>query len=100
MELLRNEPPAPPLRLEGEIDLAVEAEVRAALDQALAAGTRIVDASGVTFIDSTGLELLLSAAAKLNGRGPLVLLRPSPAVRRVLDLALPNGAPGIDVRDA
>ncbi|MGZ4125958.1 MAG: STAS domain-containing protein, partial [Actinomycetota bacterium] len=76
------------------------AEVRAALDKALESGTRIVDASGVTFMDSTGLQLLLSAAAKLNGRGPLVLLRPSPAVRRVLDLALPNGAPGIDVGDA
>ncbi|MGZ4126215.1 MAG: STAS domain-containing protein [Actinomycetota bacterium] len=100
MELLRNERPALPFRLEGEIDLAVEAEVRAALDKALESGTRIVDASGVTFMDSTGLQLLLSAAAKLNGTGPLVLLRPSPSVRRVLDLALPDGAPGIDVRDA
>jgi len=35
----------------------------------------------------------------VNSGGPLVLRRPSDAVRRVLDVALPGGAPGIEIDD-
>lgn len=87
------------LRLEGEIDLAAADRLADALRAAIESGTTVVDLSGVTFLDSTGLHVLLSAGAALNGNGPLVLVRPCPAVRRLLDIALPGGVPALAVRD-
>ena len=83
--------------LQGEIDMAVADEVTAALLQGVEAGIPVVDMSEVTFIDSSGLRALLSVAQTLNGSGPLVLRRPSPAVTRILRIALPNGGPGLEV---
>ena len=99
MVLLRIEGTTEALRLEGEIDLAVADQLAEALSTSIAGGTTAVDVSGVTFIDSTGLKVLLSAANALDGQGPLVLLRPSSAVRRVLDIALLGGVPTLTVRD-
>jgi anti-anti-sigma factor len=99
MQLLRTVRTDEALLVEGEIDVAVESEMALALDDAIGAGTTVVDLSGVTFMGSVGLRVLLGAGAKMNGDGPLVLLRPSPHVRRILDVALPTGAPGIEVRD-
>ena len=100
MQLLRTVRTAEALLLEGEIDVAVEDEMSLAIDEAIGAGTAVVDLSGVTFMGSVGLRVLLGAGARMNGNGPLVLLRPSRQVRRVLDVALPTGAPGLEVRDA
>jgi anti-anti-sigma factor len=86
------------LIVEGEVDLAAADALRDALLGSAAAGTSVVDVSGVTFIDSTGLHVLLTAARALNGTGPLVVRSPSRAVRRLLSIALPDGAPEIEVR--
>ena len=99
MSLLRSSTNDDAVILEGEIDLAVADEGLRTLLDAAAAGTTTVDLSGVTFMDSSGLNMLLTVANTLNGSGPLVIRRPSPAVRRVLDLTLPNGAPGLVVAD-
>ena len=48
----------------------------------------IVDLSELTFLDSTGLHALLRARDVAGGRGMrLVLSRPMPAIRRIMDLA-------------
>jgi len=99
MELLRINAATEALRLEGEIDLATADQLAEALRESIESGTTSVDVSGVTFIDSSGLQVLLSAGNHLNGRGPLVLMRPSKAVRRLLDIALPGGVPTLAVRD-
>ena len=99
MTLLRITAAPEALRVEGEIDLASADQLAEALRTAIASEVRSVDVSGVTFLDSTGLEVLLSAGHAMNGDGPLVLLRPSYPVRRLLDIALPGGVPALAVRD-
>ena len=100
MALLRIDATPEALRLEGEIDLAVADQLAESLQSSIGSGITSVDLSGVTFIDSTGVHVLLSAGNALDGQGPLVLLRPSKPVRRILDLVLPGGAPSLAVRDA
>jgi anti-sigma B factor antagonist len=87
------------LALEGEIDLAVADQLDGAVRQALDDGITVLDLSQVTFLDSTGLRIILSASRALNSSGPLVLRRPSNVVRRVLDVAIPGGAPGLVIDD-
>src|SRR3954469_22863871 len=99
MELLRISATPEALRLEGEIDLAVAVQFREALRASIDSGATSVDLSGVTFMDSTALSILLMAAKRLDGQGPLVVLRPSKFVRRLLDLAVPGGHPWLAVRD-
>ena len=99
MELLRITTTTEALRLEGEIDLAVADQFRDALRASIASGNRSVDLSAVSSMDSTALSILLVAAKALDGQGPLVVLRPSKAVRRLLYFAVPGGHPSLDVRD-
>jgi anti-sigma B factor antagonist len=87
-------------RLEGELDLTGEQALATALEEAIAAHGEVrLDLSGLTFMDSTGLRVLLSTAASRNGAGPIVLLHPTRAVRHLLDIALPDGAPGLEVQE-
>lgn len=79
------------LRLEGELDLAGAPRLTAAVDswpESPAAGRPLVlDLSGVSFMDSTGVRTLVDAARTAReGDLAMALLRPSPAVTRVLDL--------------
>ena len=86
------------LRLAGELDMATSEVL---LDAIRARGHGVpvtLDFSGVTFMDSSGLRALLEAAKDRQGDGAVVILDPSPQVRRVLDISLPDGAPGLDVR--
>jgi anti-sigma B factor antagonist len=85
--------------LEGELDLATSKDLLTAIrerpphDEPLT-----LDFSDITFMDSSGLRALLEAA---KGRGEdqlLVIVDPSPQVRRVLEISLPDGAPGLEVR--
>jgi anti-anti-sigma factor len=62
----------PMLKIDGEIDLATTDELGAALDRALAtAPDVVVDLEGVTFIGAAGVRVFITAAAALNGSGPL-----------------------------
>jgi anti-anti-sigma factor len=99
---LRITPTAEPATflVEGELDLATADELASVLtDQARRGAQVTLDLSGLTFIDSTGLAILLRTATSSGTTGPLVLLRPSKAVRRVFDLTLPHGAPGLEIRE-
>jgi anti-anti-sigma factor len=87
------------LLVEGDVDLANADELAEALRQSIASGVRTVDLSGVSFLDSEGLRTLMRAALTMDGQAPLVLRGPSRSVRRLLDVALPTGAPGLEVLD-
>ena len=75
--------------IEGKMDTANAPETTDQLKGLiLAGGARIVlDLSGVTFMDSMALSVLVSALklARKEG-GDLVLLRPAPLVRSLLDV--------------
>lgn len=74
------------LRIGGEIDLAVREQLRAALADATDGGaaTLRIDLRAVTFLDSSGLHELLVARELA---ADVMLVAPSPAVRRVFDLS-------------
>lgn len=86
-------------RLEGELDLATSQDLLGAIRERTSADEPLtLDFSGVTFMDSSGLRALLEAARDRDDGHLLVILDPTPQVRRVLDISLPDGAPGLEVR--
>jgi anti-sigma B factor antagonist len=86
-------------RLEGELDMATADDLSQILRDASTNGDRVVlDFSGVSFMDSSGLRALLEGAGRPNVNGPVVILNPSDQVRRVLDISIPGGMPGLEVR--
>jgi anti-anti-sigma factor len=86
-------------RLEGELDMATAGELTELLHAAADSDDPVVlDFSGVSFMDSSGLRALLEGAGLPNGSGPLVILNPTAQVRRVLDISIPDGMPGLEVR--
>jgi anti-sigma B factor antagonist len=77
------------IKVRGEIDLASSRDLRRCLEAELAgpSGGVEVDLSGVDFIDSNGLHTLIRAHQYASARGSrLVVVAPSAAVRRVLEL--------------
>jgi len=80
----------PVLVVAGEIDLAIAARFAQELESLVAdsGGNGAVDLSGVGFIDSSGIrELLKAKRAALASGGDLLLLHPSAACRRVLEIS-------------
>lgn len=86
------------LALEGELDMATADELRDRLNGAASNGHLELDFSGVTFMDSSGLRVLLELAQRRDGAEPLVIKHPSRQVQRVLDISIPGGTPGMEVR--
>jgi anti-anti-sigma factor len=87
-------------RLDGELDIATADELMDLLRTAADTDDPIVfDCSGVTFMDSSGLRVLLQAA-RSEDCGPVVVKDPSPQVRRLLEISIPEGVPGLRVRPA
>jgi anti-sigma B factor antagonist len=80
----------PLLSVSGEIDLAIAGRFAEELES-LVAGNGIggvIDLSGVEFIDSSGIRELLKAQSQAQtAGGDLVLLHPSAACRRVLEIS-------------
>jgi anti-anti-sigma factor len=86
-------------RLEGELDMATADDLSQLLrDASTTGGPIVLDFSGVSFMDSSGLLALLERAGKPNGNGPVVILNPSDQVRRVLEISIPGGTPGLELR--
>jgi anti-anti-sigma factor len=87
-------------RLEGELDIATAGGLTDLLNTAADSDHPIVlDFSGVQFMDSSGLRALLQAA-RSDDCGPVVIKDPSHQVRRLLEISIPDGAPGLRVRPA
>jgi anti-anti-sigma factor len=56
-----------------------------------------LDLSGLSFMDSQGVGLLVDLGAMARSRGLAVVVeRLSPAARRVLEVTLPGGIPGVE----
>jgi anti-sigma B factor antagonist len=94
--------------VQGEVDLANAAELQALGEDAVSdsggaggsdrsgGGVRI-DLSEVTFIDSTGLAALLAIRHRAGETGRKIILdRPSPRVRKILDITGLAGAFAIE----
>ena len=69
--------------LAGDLDVYTVKRVRAALDPV--DGPAIVDMSAVEFLDAAALGELARLARRV-GTGTVVLVVPSPQIRRVLDI--------------
>ena len=86
------------LRVSGELDLLTVPQLRDAL-AGLGGRDRgvVLDFSGVSFVDSSGLGLLISTAGRQrpDAGGSLVVRSPSPTVRRLFGIAIPDGIPGL-----
>jgi anti-anti-sigma factor len=79
----------PLIVLSGESDLTGTGQLNALITAQLSTGTRqlTIDASELSFADSMSIRILVRAARTLNERGGrLVLLRPQPAVARILEI--------------
>ena len=97
--LLRIDETEGGLALEGELDMATADELRDRLkERAGGEGPFVLDFSAVSFMDSSGLRVLLEVAQGRDANGPLVILHPSKQVQRVLDISIPGGTPGMEVR--
>jgi len=77
------------IRARGELDMSSAVALRAELDAARAElVTVVLDLSDVIFMDSTGLNLLLEASRSAAVTDwAFFIVRPSTAVRRVIDVS-------------
>jgi anti-anti-sigma factor len=84
------------LRLSGELDMAAVDEfldaARAHLDDGADCA---LDLAALTFVDSTGIRAIVTLAKEM--RCPIILLRPQPTVRRVLELTGIAGHAGLRI---
>ncbi len=88
--------------VEGELDVSNVEQLGEVLWAELRAGSSVVmDLSGLAFMDSQGLRLFVQLALYAEHRrlGPVVVMNPSRPVRRVLEISLPHGMPGLAVRE-
>jgi anti-anti-sigma factor len=85
-------------RLDGELDMATADDLSQIFRDAPSNDPIVLDFSGGSFMDSSGLRALLEGAGQPTGCGPVVIVNPSAQVRRVLDISIPGGTPGLEVR--
>lgn len=86
-------------RLTGELDMATADDLSALLQGESGRELPVVlDFEGISFMDSSGLRVLLEAARAEDGGTAIVIVRPSEQVQRVLDISIPGGVPGLEVR--
>jgi anti-anti-sigma factor len=103
-DLLRVEPGEGPgsFRMSGELDMTNAESVEEALESELRLGYRLtLDLSELTFMDSNGLRLLiqLGRRAAEAGLAPVILIAVPGPILRVLQVAVPSGIPGVEIRD-
>jgi anti-anti-sigma factor len=88
------------LALSGELDLATTPmlldRARVLLEQY---GDVTLVLSDVSFIDSQGVRAFIQMARALDGRGRLVLSRPSAEVRKLFDIVRLDDFPNIALGD-
>jgi anti-anti-sigma factor len=86
------------VRIRGDVDMESVDSLNEFIQDRTTMGLPIViDASGVQFMDSSGLHVLLKLAAHADGHLGLILRNPSRPVRRLLQMALPDGMDGMAV---
>jgi anti-sigma B factor antagonist len=86
-------------RLIGELDLSAFDALLAAMDgESGRWGDLVLDLSELTFVDSCGISAFVRLAHDRSDGAVLVLDRPRPEVKRVLDLVGLSAAHNIEVR--
>jgi anti-sigma B factor antagonist len=87
------------LRLIGDLDLSTLEAFRSGVDDLTGPADVTLDLSELAFIDSSGIRAMLQVHLALRAEGRrLVLLAPTPFVRRVFD-TLELAGNGVDIRD-
>ena len=86
------------LKLVGELDAATVGELMSAVRRVTPHHELVLDLSQLLFLDSRGTHCILTLASERNGDGPVVILDPSPAVSRVLQIVGIDQFPGIQLR--
>jgi anti-anti-sigma factor len=86
------------LKLVGELDVATASRLTEALRGNEDVGELVLDLSELTFLDSCGMRALLDLARARNGNGPVVILDPSRAVARLLEIIGVEEHPGMELR--
>jgi anti-anti-sigma factor len=86
----------------GELDVSNASHVAERLQGELRRNGRLtLDAEGLTFMDSQGLHLLILLGREASERGAtLTVVNSSPQVRRLLDVSIPEGIPGVEIVEA
>jgi anti-anti-sigma factor len=86
-------------RLVGELDIANTEAVQARLEEELErSGALTLDTADLRFTDSQGLRMLIQLGELAQERGSTVkVLNSSKQVRRLLQVAVPQGIPGVEV---
>jgi anti-anti-sigma factor len=101
MELLRLEKDegSTSIRLIGELDSSNVGHVADRLEEELRGADELtLDISELTFMDSQGLHLLIKLGEVAAERGSAVrLFNCPPQVKRLLDVAVPTGIPGVEI---
>ena len=88
-------------RLVGELDIASAEAVRSRLEGELErSGGLTLDTSDLRFMDSQGLRMLIDLGEQaLKRDGTVKVLNCSKQVRRLLEVAVPTGIPGVEIVD-
>jgi anti-anti-sigma factor len=88
--------------LVGELDISNAPQLAERLKNELRrAGRLTLDMRGLSFMDGQGLRLLIDLGMEASQRGAAVtVLNCSPQVRRLLDISVPHGIPGVEMVEA
>jgi anti-anti-sigma factor len=87
------------LRLDGELDLATAPLLKAALVDLGSERDVHLDLALLTFIDSSGLHVIVAMAQSLDGNRSVVLVNPSTAVMRCLEITGLDEHPAVEIRE-
>jgi len=87
-------------RLFGELDLAKAGDLDKILSEEAAFGeTMRIDLSEVDFMDSAAIGVFARAANVLQGKGRLILVSPTHAVRLALDMIRLDARENVEIED-
>jgi anti-anti-sigma factor len=86
-------------RLVGELDIANTESVQARLEKELERSSALtLDTTDLTFMDSQGLRMLIQLGEQAQKQGSTIkVVNCSRQVRRLLQVAVPQGIPGVEV---
>ena len=88
----------PGVRLEGELDLATAPLLTEALLDFASEREVHLDLALLTFLDSSGLHVITALARTHDGNRSVVLLNPSTAVMRSLEITGIDHHPAVEIR--
>ncbi len=88
----------PGLRLDGELDLATAPLLKEALVDLGSEREVHLDLALLTFLDSSGVHAIVALAQSLDGNRSVVLVNPSTAIMRCLEITGIDKHPAVEIR--